>query len=181
MPAKGSIIKYGHRNHIFSLEFWKKLVERKKLNLDYKQSRAIISRSNKIIADIIIDEIDGFKLPFGLGYLVATKFVPKNPAIDWKKSKQLGKRVYFTNLHTFGYSVRTIWYSFVHDCNKSNSFRNIYMFKTCESLSKRLAKSFVAGKNYMEWTPADFVNKGMLEKLYRKRIENSKNIEDGSD
>lgn len=180
MPAKGSKLKYGHRNHIFGIAFWKRLIEGKKLELNYGQSRSIITRANEIIGNIILEEIDGFKLPYGLGYLVATKFIPKNPAIDWKKSKELGTTVYFTNLHTFGYSVRVSWYSFIHDCNRSNSFRNIYMFKTAESLSKRVAKKFAAGKDYLCWVPADFVNKGMLEKLFRKRIENSKNIVDGS-
>jgi hypothetical protein len=181
MPTAGSKLKYGHRNYIFDEKFWKKISEEKKIDLSYKQARAIIDKSNDVVADIVIGEQDGFKLPFGLGYIAATKFIPKNPAIDWKKTKELGKKVYFANLHTLGFSIRVIWYGFVKDGNKSTSFRNIYMFKTSEYLSKKLVKSFSSGKQYKEWTPEDFVNKGMLEKFYHKKIQKSKNIENGRD
>lgn len=181
MSVAGRKNKYGHRNYIFDKSFWKSLFNEKKITLSYKESRVVIKKSSEIISDIVVDEHDGFKLPFGLGYIVATKFIPKKPAIDWKKSKELGKHVFFTNLHTLGYSIRVVWYGFMNDGNKSNSFRNIYMFKTSEYLSKRLVKSFSSGKTYMEWTSADFVNKGMLEKFYREKIQNNKNTENGCD
>lgn len=173
-------LKYGHRNYIMNPEFWKAISKKKDLKLSYKDAKLIIDKSNEIISNIIIEERDGFKLPFGLGYLVATKFIPKNLSIDWKRSAEVGKRVYFANLRTLGYSIRTIWYSFIKEGNRSTSFRNIYMFKSSRDLSRKLSKSFANGKTYCEWSSSDFVDKGRLEKFYDKNFRN-KNKEDGSD
>jgi hypothetical protein len=174
MPSKGSKFKYGHRNYIFNLAFWKKLKEEKKLQLSYKQTKQVLEKSQQIISDVITEEQDGFKLPFGLGYIVVTKFIAKNPAKDWKKSKELGTNVYFTNLNTLGYSVRVVWYGFLHQSNRNYFFREIYMFKTSEYLSKRISKAFSEGKKYIEWDQADFVSKGRLEKFYQDKIKNIK-------
>jgi hypothetical protein len=172
MPCKkGSKFKYGHRNYIFNLAFWKRLKEEKKLQLSYKQAKQVLDKSQEIISDVIVEEEDGFKLPFGLGYIVVTKFISKKPAKDWKKSKELGKDVYFTNLNTLGFSVRVAWYGYLHQSNRNYFFREIYMFKTSEYLSKRVSKAFAAGKKYIEWDQADFVSKGRLEKLYQDKIK----------
>jgi hypothetical protein len=177
MSAKGSKIKYGHRNHIFDRVWFKKIAAEKGIKLSYKEARLVIDKANDTVANVVMNEIDGFKLPFGLGYICVTKFIPKNPAKNWKASAEAGYPVYYTNLHTLGYSPRVNWYSFIKDGNKSYSFRSVYMFKTCEYLSKKVSKMFSAGKEYMEWTPADFVDRGRLEKLYRGKIANNKNIE----
>jgi hypothetical protein len=178
MSFPGSKLKYKHRNYIFNLPFWKKIKEEKKIDLSYKQARQVIDKSQEIIADIIVEEEDGFKLPFGLGYITVTKFISNKLARDWKKSKELGKSVYFTNLNTLGYSVRVIWYSFLYHSNRNYFFREIYMFKTSEYLSKRVSKAFAEGKKYIAWEQGDFVSKGRLEKFYQDKIKNIK--DDGS-
>ncbi len=172
MPAKGSKYKYKHRNYILNLKFWRRLKNEKKLTLSYEQCRDILEKSEDIISAVIINENDGFKMPFGLGYIVVTKFISKKLAKDWKKSKELGKDVYFTNLNTLGYSCRVSWYGFLHKSNKNFFFRDIYMFKTSEYLSKAISKAFASGKKYIEWDQADFVNKGRLEKFYQDKIKN---------
>jgi len=177
MSFPGSKIKYGHRNHIFDVSFFKRVCKEKGIKFTYKEARAVIDKANEVVAAVVVEEKDGFKLPFGLGYIVATKFISKKLAKDYNKSKELGYDVFFTNLHTFGYSVRATWFSFTKGDIKSNSFRNLYMFKTSDYLRNRISKAFASGKEYMEWTSADFVDKGRLEKYYRNKIANNKNIE----
>jgi hypothetical protein len=177
MAFKGSKLKYGHRNHIFDVAFFKKIAKEKGINFTYKEARKVIDKANEVVADVVTDEKDGFKLPFGLGYIVAHKFISQKLAKDWKASAKAGFDIFYTNLHTLGYSVRVNWFSFVKESNKSYSFRSVYMFKTSEYLSKKVSKAFANGKEYMEWTSADFVDKGRLEKYYRSKIANNKNIE----
>jgi hypothetical protein len=177
MAFKGSKLKYGHRNHIFDVPFYKRVVKEKGIKLTYKEARQVFDKANEVVSDVITNEKDGFKLPFGLGYIVATKFICDKLAKDWKASAKAGVDVFYTNLHTLGYSVRVIWYSFTKESSRSYSFRNVYMFKTCEDLSKKVSKAFSNGKDYLEWTAADFVDKGRLEKYYRNKIANNKNIE----
>ena len=169
MPAPGSKLKYGNRNYIYNTDFFKKnLVEDKKTKLSYKDCKNIINVASKNIAGCITDEIDGFKLPFGLGYIVASKFIPKNPAIDWKKSNESGVRVYHNNLHTFGYSVGVKWFR-VGRIQNAN-FHEVFKIVTYKTLSQSVSKAFGSGsKPYSEWCMDDFIQKSRLENMYSKK------------
>lgn len=168
MPAKGSKLRLGNRDYIFNKKFYEKnLVTDSKVTLTFDQSKNIVETSNKIISEIMLEEIDGFKLPHGLGYLCISKFKTKNPAIDWKKTKELGKRVYFLNLHTLGYSIRTMWFRIGRIRNIR--FHEVFKFEPYELFTKKISKSFAGGKPYNEWTLGDYVEKGRLENLYNKK------------
>lgn len=168
MPAKGSKFRLGNRDYIFNKKFYdKNLVEDNKISLSFDQCKNIIETANKNISETMIEEIDGFKLPFGLGYLCISKFKPKNPAIDWKKTKEIGKKVFHLNLHTLGYSARSYWFRIGRIGNVR--FHEVFKFESYTTLSKKISKSFAAGKAYNEWTVADFIEKGRLENLYNKK------------
>jgi hypothetical protein len=167
MPAKNSKLKYGNRDYIFDKERYQKIVDKTGLDIPYLESKEIIKKHLENIADVIEDEIDGFKLPRGLGYFCAIKYQPSRAVVDWKKSKQFGKTIYFTNLATFGYTATAKLFRVGRPNN--NSFYDVFMFKSCAKLSEKIIKRFNAGKVYSDFTISDFLEKSRLENLYSKR------------
>lgn len=169
MPAKGSVLLYGDRDYIFSPEFYKEiLVKEKGVELSYKDCKAIIEHSNKIVADCITDEIDGFKLPCGFGYIVPMRYEATKPATNWKETKRLGKIVYHTNMHTDGYSCKIQWFRVGRVSN--SHFNEVFKFKSYKSLSQKVSVAFKNGKPYADWLLSDFLEKGRLENLYNKKF-----------
>lgn len=169
MPAKGSKLRYGNRDYIFNKNFYEtELVEKHNIQLSFDQCKALIELTNKVIAEIIVDENDGFKLPFGLGYLCAGRYKPKYNMIDWKSSNKVGKFVYHLNLHTDGYAVKTYWFRVGRIRN--TSFHEVYKFSSYKTLSNSISKAFGSGKKfYSEWAVSDFIEKGRLENMYNKK------------
>jgi len=168
------VLKYDDRDYIFDKDFYNKnLVEKHNIDLSYLQCRDIIYHANKIIAAAIQNEVDGFKVPFGMGYLCATKYMAEKPAINWKLTKQLGKYVYHTNMHTDGYTCRVMWFRVGRASN--SHFHEIFKFKAMRGLGRSVSALFSAGKNYNEWSIHDFIEKGRLENLYNKKYRKNLN------
>lgn len=169
MPTKGSIHRHGNRDYIFGKSFFKEnLVEKHDVSLTYNQCKDIILHANKVVADVIKNEVDGFKLPYGMGYLCVTKYTPSKPAINWNATKKIGKYVFHTNMHTDGYSCRIMWYRVGRVDNAQ--FHEVYKFKAMRYLSRDVSALFANGKNYTAWEVPDFIEKGRLENLYNKRF-----------
>lgn len=167
MPAKkGSTLKNSDRNYIFDKLFYESL-KKDGITLSRQECSDAIRTSTSIIASIIKNDLEGFKLPNGLGYIAASKFKPKTPSIDWKETKKAGKRIHHLNLHTLGYSVGVFWYRVGRITN--NSLNEVYKFKAWTTLSRAISKAFREGKNYKDWTIADFIEQSRLEHLYNKR------------
>lgn len=168
MPAKGSTLKHGNRDYIFDREFYKALKEKNpKFNLSYIECSKIIRYANKQVAQVIENEDDGFKLPFGLGYISVVKYVPTNAMIDWKSTEKAGKHVYYNNFHTLGYSVKLGWFRVGRISN--SALNETWKFVAMSPLSSAVSNSFSKGKNYQAWTHTDFIEKGRLENMYNKK------------
>ena len=57
---------------------------------------------------------EGFKMPFGLGFIQIGKYKPKtlssqSLSVDYKASKEYGKHIYHLNEHSDGYKYRLYW------------------------------------------------------------------------
>ena len=57
---------------------------------------------------------EGFKMPFGLGFIQIVKYQPKeltinSLSVDYKTSKELDKRIYHLNEHSDGFKFRLYW------------------------------------------------------------------------
>ena len=53
-------------------------------------------------------------MPHGLGYVCVVKYKPKSYtngslSVDYKSSKEFGKRIYHLNEHSDGYKYRLYW------------------------------------------------------------------------
>jgi nucleoid DNA-binding protein len=91
------------------------------MKLSFDQWRNIIYEYNEAFKEYILETGEKAKLPFGFGEFSINKkkrrkmkgvdgkeFV--NLPIDWKKTKEKGKRIYNFNFHTEGYFFGWVWF-----------------------------------------------------------------------
>ena len=174
MPKAGTKLRYGNRDYIFGEPMFNSLQQDKHLSISYKASKQIIKKSDDIIADIIMQENDGFKLPFGLGYICVCRFKSKKMMIDWKTTHKTGVRSYFANLATLGDSIRITWFRTGYAVQRSKVV-DIFKFKSCRKLSRSVSDAFKNGKQYSEWAHSDFLQKSKLETSLDKKFNKQLN------
>jgi hypothetical protein len=91
------------------------------VNLSYLEWSSIIYTGNMAFRDYLLETGERAKLPWGFGeYMVAkkkkkkTKTLPDgtekmNLSINWKATKELGKKIYHLNHHTEGFNFYWKW------------------------------------------------------------------------
>lgn len=82
--------------------------------VDYKTFKLILDAFNKMLIDSLLESSEGFKMPFGLGYVCIVKYKPKSYtqkslSVDYKASREYGKTIYHLNEHSNGYKFRLYW------------------------------------------------------------------------
>lgn len=82
--------------------------------IDYTRFKRILDTFNQEILNGLLESSEGFKMPFGLGYVQIVKYKPKSYtdkslSVDYKASKEYGKRIYHLNEHSNGYKYRLYW------------------------------------------------------------------------
>lgn len=82
--------------------------------VDYRLFHSVLEEFNKIVLDKLLNASEGFKMPFGLGYVQIVKYKPKTMSpkslsIDYKASAEYGKKIYHLNEHSDGYKFRLYW------------------------------------------------------------------------
>lgn len=83
-------------------------------DVDYRQFKDILDRFNEEILSCLLQSSEGFKMPFGLGYVQIVKYkpksmTPKSLSIDFKSTAEYGKTIYHLNEHSNGYKYRLYW------------------------------------------------------------------------
>lgn len=138
-------------------------------NVTSQQYVDIIKRSNNLIAEAILNNPYGFKLPNQLGYLAVDKFKPKKGSrikpVDWITTNKLGKLTYLTNLHSFGYIHHIKLYK---NPNKKNL--DCYVFKAQREVNRELAQKIKGGKNYHEIDRSFFSRRFSIDKIFKNSI-----------
>lgn len=99
-----------------------------KLHPDVKVSfedwKKVIYTFNELFREYVLESGDKVKMPQGLGPFAVNKKKKKpyknfkdkngnayvNLAIDWGRTKKIGKKVYHMNAHTDGYSYKWLWF-----------------------------------------------------------------------
>lgn len=84
------------------------------IEIDYSLYKRILDEMCKVILEYIFERSDGFKMPFGLGFIQIGKYKPKilsaeSLSVDYKTSKEYNKRIYHLNEHSDGYKYRLYW------------------------------------------------------------------------
>lgn len=120
------------------------------IDITYQQFKEIVYAYSAEFRQYILESGDVCKLPFGFGYFTVVKKKVKryknfldengkpyiNLPIDWKASREEGKRVYHLNFHTDGFRCRWFWH--VHSARLYQSHNLV--FKPSRETSRLLAK-----------------------------------------
>lgn len=82
--------------------------------ISYELYKLILDEMCKIILNDLFERSEGFKMPYGLGYIQIVKYKPKHLnnkslSVDYKASKEYNKKIYHLNEHSDGYKYRLFW------------------------------------------------------------------------
>lgn len=84
------------------------------VEIDYSLYKRILDEMCKVILEHVFEGSEGFKMPYGLGFIQVGKYRPKSLSpqslsVDYKASKEYDKRIYHLNEHSDGYKYRLYW------------------------------------------------------------------------
>ena len=96
------------------LDMYKAAIKEIGVDMPYVRFKRIIDSFNRKTKESILNASEGFKMPYGLGYIRIVKYRPKNfnsrsLSIDYKASKEYNKKIYHLNEHSNGYKYRLYW------------------------------------------------------------------------
>lgn len=118
--------------------------------VSYVRFKRISEAFNKLISDSILDASEGFKMPYGLGYVRIIKYKPKtytskSLSVDYKSSKEEGKTIYHLNEHSDGYKFRLYW----SKLPQTFPDRYRYQLKLIRANKRKLAQLIFNHKDYI--------------------------------
>ena len=84
------------------------------VEVDYRLYKRILDEMCNVILEHVLNGSEGFKMPYGLGFIQVGKYSPKSLSqeslsVDYKASKEYDKRIYHLNEHSQGYKYRLYW------------------------------------------------------------------------
>lgn len=84
------------------------------VEVPYLLYERILNKMCQIILDYVLMRSEGFKMPYGLGFIQVGKYRPKkldssSLSVDYKASKEYNKKIYHLNEHSDGYKYRLYW------------------------------------------------------------------------
>ncbi len=131
------------------------------IKLTFDEWRNIIYSFNDAFKEYILETGERAKLPFGFGEFSINKKKRRklkglkdeyvNLPIDWKKTKEKGKKIYNFNFHTEGYFFGWMWFKKTARLKHSN----LWYFKPSRNTSRLLSHYIRADDKYQhmycEW------------------------------
>lgn len=120
------------------------------IDVPYVAYKRILDEMGIIILKHILNGSDGFKMPYGLGYIQIGKYKPKtytdkSLSVDYKASKEIGKRIYHLNEHSDGYKFRLYW----SKIPQTFPDRYKYQLRLVRANKRKLAKLIFNGTDYI--------------------------------
>lgn len=121
-----------------------------KNDVSYNTFKTILNEFNSELKNCLLESSEGFKMPFGLGYVQIVKYKPKSYtkkslSIDYKSSAQYGKIVYYLNEHSNGYKYRLYW----SKIPQTFSDRYKYQLQLVRQNKRHLAQLIFNHKDYI--------------------------------
>ena len=132
------------------------------IKLTFDQWRNIIYSFNDAFREYVLETGEKAKLPFGFGEFAINKKKRKkmkdvdgkefvNLPIDWKKTREKGKRIYNFNFHTEGFFFGWVWFKSTARFKHSQ----LWYFKPSRNTSRLLSHYLNADEKYQhlyhEW------------------------------
>jgi len=133
-----------------SPEVWKRFKKSHKefKKTDYATFRNIVQEFNMLLRDYMLETGEPVSLPCGHGQVKIIRYKPKptkklttkegkeveicNYHIDWKATREYGKKIYHLNEHSDGYNYKIVW---KHQTAKMK-FASIWSFKPYRDFSR---------------------------------------------
>ena len=120
------------------------------IDVPYDVYKRILDEMGNVILENILNRSDGFKMPFGLGYIQIGKYKPKtytrkSLSVDFKASREIGKTIYHLNEHSNGYKFRLFW------SKVPQTFPDRYKYQLClvRANKRKLAKLIFEKTDYI--------------------------------
>ena len=90
------------------------MYRRMPVEVNYGLYKRVLEEMCNVILEHVLNASDGFKMPFGLGFIQVGKYKPKvlneqSLSIDYKSSKEYDKHIFHLNEHSDGYKYRLYW------------------------------------------------------------------------
>lgn len=121
------------------------------IEVDYGLYKRILEEMCRIILDTVLNSSDGFKMPYGLGFIQVGKYLPKalnskSLSVDYKASREYDKRIYHLNEHSNGYKYRLYWSKI------PRTFPDRYKYQLCfvRQNKRRLAQLIFNKQDYLD-------------------------------
>ena len=121
------------------------------IEIDYGLYKRILEEMCRIILDTVLNSSDGFKMPYGLGFIQVGKYLPKafnskSLSVDYKASREYDKRIYHLNEHSNGYKYRLYWSKI------PRTFPDRYKYQLCfvRQNKRRLAQLIFNKQDYLD-------------------------------
>ena len=121
------------------------------IEVDYGLYKRILEEMCRIILDAVLNSSDGFKMPYGLGFMQVGKYRPKtlsgeSLSVDYKASREYDKRIYHLNEHSNGYKYRLYWSKI------PRTFPDRYKYQLCfvRQNKRRLAQLIFNKQDYLD-------------------------------
>lgn len=121
------------------------------LELDYFTYTRILDEMCNVILQHIFNRSEGFKMPYGLGFIQIGKYKPKtftakSLSIDYKASKEYNKHIYHLNEHSDGYKYRLYWSKI------PRTFPDRYRYQLClvRDNKRKLAQLIFNKQDYLD-------------------------------
>ena len=120
------------------------------IEVDYGLYKRVLEEMCKVILEYVLNASDGFKMPYGLGYIQIGKYKPKSLntqslSMDYKSSKDYNKRIYHLNEHSDGYKYRLYW------SKLPRTFPDRYKYQLClvRQNKRKLAQLIFNNQDYI--------------------------------
>ena len=121
------------------------------IEVDYELYKRILDEMCRIILYTVLNSSDGFKMPYGLGFMQVGKYRPKalsgeSLSVDYKASREYDKRIYHLNEHSNGYKYRLYWSKI------PRTFPDRYKYQLCfvRQNKRRLAQLIFNKQDYLD-------------------------------
>lgn len=121
------------------------------VEVDYRLYKRIVEEMCKVILEYLLERSEGFKMPYGLGFIQIGKYKPKqlnskSLSVDYKASKEYDKKIYHLNEHSDGYKFRLYWSKI------PRTFPDRYKYQLClvRQNKRRLAQLIFKKHDYID-------------------------------
>lgn len=92
------------------------------IKISFEKWKEIVYAFNYELRDYILNSGEKVRLPWGVGPVAINKKKSKkikefngkqyvNLPVNWKRTKEVGKTIYYTNSHTDGHRCKWMWFS----------------------------------------------------------------------